>query len=141
MAGDLRKALEMISRHAAIAQGNRSFGHLKKIGGGKALGIEDGDEIGEGEIHGMPATAQAPGEALNAKVQGDILAHQDHQLPDDEYLPGSDPIENEPEPDEMDAPKSMPRGFMTTAPPPMKEAHGLSETAKRRRGRPRGSKA
>lgn len=146
MQGNLRKALEIISRHAAIAQGNRSFGHLRpKIGGDESLGIEDGDEVGEGEMHGMPSKMKTPGEELNSTVQDHVLGHQDHELVDDEFLPGSEPMENEPEPDESQAPKSGQMGFMSTKPMGPKTApyprDGIHETAKRRRGRPRGSKA
>jgi hypothetical protein len=141
MQSSVMKALAVISRQAAIAQGNKSFGKLRpKIGGDESLGIEDGDELGEGAIEGRPAHVATPGQELNASAQEHVLAQQDHQLPDDGWLPGAMPDENEPEPDEKQAPKSAPMGFMSTNSPKGREG-GIQETAKRRRGRPRGSRA
>lgn len=138
---DLSKALAIISRYASIAQGNKSFGHLRpKIGGNESLGIEDGDELGEGEIKGMPSKSATPGKELNNRVQEHVLSHQDHELVDDEFLPGSEPIENEYEPDEEQAPHTQEMGFMSTNASSSKAPYprdGIHETAKRRRGRPR----
>ncbi len=135
MQGDIKKALEIISRHAAMAQGNHSFGHLRA----KPVAQADGEDLEGIKLHGMPGSVATPGAELNTSVQEHVLGHQDHQLPDDEFLPGSEEADGHPEPDEDDAPTksaAVPMGFMSTNPSRM----SAPEKPKKRVGRPRGSK-
>lgn len=147
---ELEAALKIITRHASQAEGERSFGHLRLKPADKSLGIEDGEELGEGELHGHPGKVPTPGAELNSKVQDHVLGKQDHQLPDtgDEYpMPGAMPAEPDadefggPSDDDEDNKKPAMLGFMSTNPKHLRapEVASLAEP-KRRRGRPRGSK-
>lgn len=149
MAVDQRvmKALKIVTDHAMRAEGSRSFGKS----------VPDRSTVISDQFDGEDQNkdpSETPGSELNSRVQNDVLGHQDHQLPEDGWMAGSlvgpdSPQEHEPDAEdpfedtegEMEMkPKKHNMGFMSTNMARSREPSGIAETAKRRRGRPRGSK-
>lgn len=138
---DISEVLRLLTKHASSAQAQKSFGHMIR-----KPGAED-DEHVHADIEGkIPGTTEIPlGETPEEGVDEDaknvMLAHDANhtqELLEDDF--GDEPVGETAEEEEP----SHSLGIMSTheraASKPMPLApseHGIHETAKRRRGRPR----
>lgn len=140
---DLEEALRLLTKHAGMAQAEKSFSHLIKKPGAE----------GEGHVHAnlesvIPGTTEhesspTAGAKADEDAKNVMLAH-DANHPDMAVesdwgdSPAGETSDEESTEGEHD---SHSLGIMSTneraATKPVPMAHGIHETAKRRRGRPR----
>src|ERR1044071_9478531 len=149
---DIQKALRILTKHASMAQAEKSFGHLIKN--------DDEGEYGQANVCAdlespIPGTTEqkhvpAPGKGLDDEAH-DVMIQHDANHPamsiEDDFgaLPAGEPQDNEgDEPDGIEREEPLHVGIVSTiertrptAPPsmPARES-GIHESAKRRRGRP-----
>lgn len=121
---DIKKAIELVTKHAGHAYAGKAFANLL----GAPTPEKELDEKVKDEMLNHNA------------INGEATTHADPEMGSGEFGDSADGIEEPkidgPEDEHLD---SMPAklGMMSTIERKMPMPHGLQETAKRRRGRPR----